>query len=184
MKKPVLLLLCIGLILLSCIDDKKARSNKHLSTKTSAGGQQTKKIDEFMRRGPTFPVGSSLAEIQRNLGQPVKKSVTERQNIHNKTLVDEIHKLYYNGLYIEVYHVTEMKKDILLILEVTVDKFPIILGLNVGSSKQKVRETLGKPNEEKAGLWRYYASDFVMGSFEFGFQNDTVVSIRWHYTID
>jgi hypothetical protein len=185
MKKPVLLILCLALLLGSCIEKKNADAGYAGDMQRSAAaGRNMERIDHFMRRGPAFPVGGSLAEIKRNLGKPAKEDVTERRNIHNKALVDEIHKLYYDGLYIEVYHVTEMKKDILLVLEVTGEEYPLAYGLQIGITKKKIRDTLGNPNEERPGLWRYFASDFVMGSFEFGFQNDAAVSIRWYYSID
>jgi hypothetical protein len=184
MRKLVFLILCILLSVISCVEDKRTTSKKNADLNASAADQKTANIDRFMREGPAFPIGSGLDEIMKNLGEPLKRTVTERQNVHNKTLVDEVYRLYYEGLYLEIYHVTEMKKDILLLLEVTGDKYPLAFGLRVGNAKQKVRDVLGRPNEERAGLWRYHASDFVMGSFEFAFQGDTVVSVKWYYTID
>lgn len=168
----------------SCIDNKKSSSTGRSGTASSAGSRNMERVDEFMRHGPAFPIGSTLVEIKKNFGTPLKQTVVKKQNIHDPSLVDAIYKWYYDGLYLEMYHVTGMNKDILLVLEVTGDQFPITYGLSVGSSKEKVRKALGGPNEEKPALWRYFASDFIMGSFEFAFQNDTVVSIRWHYTID
>jgi hypothetical protein len=184
MKKTLLIFLCLGLLLPACLKDTKGRAAKMVPSPSALEGQNLEKIDEFMRHGPAFPVGNSLEEITKNFGTPLKKSVEERRNIHDQSQTDEIQKLFYGGLYFEVYRVKALKKDIILLLEVTGDKYPIAFGLGVGSRKEKVRAALGKPNEEKDDLWRYFASDLVMGSFEFVFQNNAVVSIKWYYSID
>jgi hypothetical protein len=175
----MLLAVCLGLLAISCLNDKKGGTGKTI-TSAAIEGQKTENIDRFMRQGPAFP----LQEITNNLGTPLKQTVEERQNVHNKNLTDKIYKLFFGGIYLEIYHVTEMNKDIVLLLEVTGDKYPIAFGLGIGAKKNKVRAALGRPNEEKPDSWRYFASDFVMGAFEFAFQNDTVVSIKWYYSVD
>jgi hypothetical protein len=181
MKKTIVLLICLGLAFASCVKDKKGGAEVSPSVNE---GQNMENIDQFMRQGPLFAIGDSLAEIAKNLGQPLKQTVEERQNIHNKNQTDKIYKLFYGGLYLEIYHVTEMNKDIPMVLEVTGDKYPIAFGLGVGAKRDKVRAVLGRPNDEKPALWRYFASDLVMGAFEFAFQGDSVVSIKWYYSID
>jgi hypothetical protein len=186
MKKWMVLCFACLFSLTACIDDKKtdARDYEGIEKPAAIVDQKSEQVDHFMRHGPAFPIGDSLAEIERNLGKPLKKTVIKQQNIHDKTQIDEILKLYYSGLYLEVYHVTEMKKDITLFLEVTGDQYPIAYGLGIGASRQKVRAALGTPNEQRSDLWRYFGSDFVMGTFEFVFHNDRVSAIRWHFTID
>ncbi|MBN2351945.1 MAG: hypothetical protein JXD23_05195 [Spirochaetales bacterium] len=180
MKKIFIFLFCLGL--LSCLKDNQGANNT--SPSPSAEGQNIDNIDQFMRQGPGFPLGDSLAEIRKNLGRPLRETVEDRQNVHDKNQTDQIYKLFYGGLYLEVYHVTEMNRDLILLLEVTGDQYQIAFGLAVGALKAKVRKVLGKPNDEKPTLWRYFASDLIMGAFEFGLQGDRAVSIKWYYSID
>jgi hypothetical protein len=181
MKKIIVILLCLGLT--ACLKDNRGGAGVS-SPSPGVEGQNIDNIDRFMRHGPEFQIGDSLAEIRKNLGPPLKQTVVDQQNVHDKNQVDKIYKLFYGGLYLEVYHVTAMDRDLLLLLEVTGDEYTIAFGLGVGAAKAKVRKVLGKPNDEKASLWRYFASDLVMGAFEFGFQGDRVVSIKWYYSID
>jgi hypothetical protein len=183
MKKTMLILACLSLLFFGCLNDKKGDAGKIIPS-PGVEGQKTENIDRFMREGPAFPVGATLAEISKNLGSPLKKTVEERQNVHNKNQTDAIYKLFYGGLYLEVYHVTDLNRDLVLLLEVTGDRYPVALGLGVGAKKEKVRSVLGRPNEEKPEQWRYFASDLVMGAIEFGFQNESVSSIRWYYSVD
>ena len=179
MKKIIVLLLCLALV--SCLKDNRSGS---ASPSPTAESQNTGNIDFFMRQGPGFAIGASLAEIEKNLGKPLRQTVEDRQNIHNKNLTDKVYKLFFGGVYLEVYHVTEMDKDLILLLEVTGDKYPVAFGLGVGAKKDRVHAALGRPNDEKPALWRYFASDLVMGAFEFAFQGDRVVSVKWYYSVD
>jgi len=141
-------------------------------------------IDDFMKNGPDFPIGDNLQEIVEHLGEPIKKTVIEKQNIHNPEKTDLIEELYYEGLFLRIYHVTDMNRDIVVTIEVTGDEYDIQHRLVIGSKKEQVLAVLGEPDEEKSNILRYLAGEYVFGAVEFSFRDDILVSITWHYFID
>lgn len=142
------------------------------------------RVDLFLEEGLRLSLGNSLAEITAKLGEPLKKNIIEKKNIHYPDSTDQLYELFYEGLFIRIYHVSEMKRDLLVSLEVTSDKYEILFDLRIGSSKSKVLESLGPADEAKTDLLRYYGSEYRAGEIDFLFKDDKLVAICWYYFLD
>lgn len=187
MKKTVaVFFLCA--FLFSCPKDEKTVSESEQDFPEAvfdeAPNEARQKIDQFLRNGLSLAIGDSLAEIEANLGPPLKRNVLDRQNIHDATKTDRLYELFYDGLFLRVYHVTESNRDIVVLIEVTGEKYTIQHDLRVGSAKEKVIAALGHPDEEEPDLLRYFAGEFVYGSVEFFFRDDKLTTISWNFFID
>lgn len=143
--------------------------------------QELEKIDGFVKSGLEFFFGSTRESIENALGTPIKTKYEEHQNRHDPSKTDVIHELYYEGLYFQIYSVTEYNKDILLVVSLSNDAYPVQFGLNINSSRDKVRAVLGKPDTASDEMYRYFASEYVMGLVEFTFKGNNVTSIRWTF---
>jgi hypothetical protein len=188
MKKISTFIFLIGLVLFGCRDEKHAPQTAQEEAEASITDEnatgESLKIADFVRNGPAFPVGNTLKAINDNFGEPLKKNIIDKQNIHNPEKIDQIVELFYEGLFLQVYHVTSMDNDIVIAIEITSEKYPVPDGLVIGSSEQKVLEVLGKPTEENGSTYRYFSGELAMGSVEFSFREKVVVSVRWNYFID
>jgi len=152
--------------------------NEYMLESLPQNDARREKINTFMQEGPGFVIGESLSEIKKYHGEPI------RQNIHNPELTDQIYELYYEGLFLRVYHVSATDKDIIILVEVTSDEYPVMWDLTVGTTKEKVVEAFGEPDETNLDTIRYLAGEFVMGFVEFTFKDGLCSRVAWHYLID
>ena len=188
MKRFGMSIVIIGLCFFSCRDEKTvSQKGDEESVESILNGKsdlESRKIADFVRNGPAFPIGENLQAIIANFGEPLRRNVIEKQNIHNPDKTDKIYELFFEGLFLQVYHVTSMNKDIVITVEVTGEKYPVMDGLAIGSTKDKVLAALGKPVEE-SGIWiRYFVGEMALGAVEFSFRDNLLVSIKWNYFID
>jgi len=142
------------------------------------------KVDLFLEKGLRFSLGDSLAEITAKLGEPLKKNVIEKKNKHYPDSIDQLYELFYEDLFIRIYHVSESNRDLIVTVEVTSNKYDILFDLKIGSLKSQVLQSLGPPDEEKTNLLRYYGSEYSMETLDFLFKDDKLVAISWYYFLD
>ena len=143
------------------------------------------RINELVNDGLGFQLGDSVNEIIKHLGQPTDMKVEKRRNVHYPNeIVDEIHRLYYDGLSVEIYKATEGNKELLQTLSVTSNKFRVKLGLNVGVTKSEIKRALGRPSKDRDNVWSYVCTDGYEHEVRFYFANDEVNKIEWSYWID
>ena len=143
------------------------------------------RINQLVDDGLDFELGDSVNEIIKTLGQPKDIQVDKIKNVHYPDeIVDEIHRLYYDGLYVQIYKATEGNKELLQALSITSNKFKVKLGLNVGTTKTEIRRTLGNPSNDSDDMWSYVYTEGYPNTVQFYFENDAVTKIEWSYWID
>jgi len=143
------------------------------------------RINRLVNDGLDFKLGDSVNEIIKTLGQPKDIKVEKERNVHYPNeIMDEIHRLYYDGLSIEIYKATEGNKELLQTLSVTSNKFKVKLGLNVGVTKPEIKRALGRPSKDRGNAWSYVCTDGYEHEVRFYFANDKVNKIEWSYWID
>jgi hypothetical protein len=159
------------------------KKENNLSKKPQSVNYQ-ERINEFVNDGLDFKLGESIGEIIKNLGNPKNIKVEKIKNVYYPDVIDEINKLFYNGLYVEIYKATEGNKEILTALSVMSYKFKVKWGLNVGASKDEIKKVLGNPSKDVDNVWSYVDSDGYEDEVRFYFKNDKVNKIEWSYYID
>lgn len=167
-------------LVIGCTKEKDQRNE-------SQGDNYQKRINEIVivNDGLDFKLGKSIEEITNNLGRPKNIIVEKIKNVHYPDeIIDEIHKLFYDGLYIEIYKATEGNKEMLQALSITSEKFKVKWGLNVGISKDEIKKVLGNPSKDVDNVWSYVDSDGYENGVRFFFRNDKVNKIEWSYWID
>lgn len=141
------------------------------------------RISQFVYGGLQLIIGETVAEVTSNLGNPESFKTEKVKNRHNPEQIDEINELFYDGLYIKIYKVTETNKEFITDLSVTNDRYHMKWGLNVGSSNDEVKNILGSPSEEKHNVF-IYRTDEAPSHVSFYFRNGTVYRIDWSFYID
>lgn len=149
------------------------------------------KIDEMISDGLAFNLGANKDEIIRNLGEPEWSNSLNTENRHDPGVMDSISELSYSGLFIRVYSATEVKRDMIMYIMITSDKYKLKSNLNVGTSKNLVKKVLGEPSEQVLGqpsgkngdAWRYDDSESI-SHIQFHFSNDLIDKIEWFYDLD
>jgi len=145
------------------------------------------RIEQLLYDRFDFELGHSVNEIIKTLGRPKHIQVEKIKNFHHPDeIVDEIHRLYYDGLYVEIYKATTDNKEMLQALSVTSNRFKVKLGLNIGTTKTEIKKALGNPSISSSNdIWDYgNPSGGYPDIVKFFFENDRVTKIEWSYWID
>ena len=183
----IVFLWLVAVVLISCPREEAPADqpeNEYMLELLPENDARREKINTFMQEGPGFVIGKSLSEIKEHYGEPIRQNIINRQNIHNPEQTDQIYELSYEGLFLRVYHVSAIDKDIIILVEVTSDEYPVTWDLTVGATKEKVVEVFGEPDETNLDTIRYLAGEFVMGFVDFTFKDDLCSRVAWHYLID
>jgi len=178
--------LIASLILTGCTAHVTAPSSQ--DSAPSANMQHN--VDKFIKNGLAFKLGKSRAKIINNLGEP-KSIHVEKANTPSalstyaaEGVADETYELFYDGLFISLYHAAVEKEDLLQHVSITDSKYKVRWGLDVGCSKQKVKSVLGKPSEEDEFAFVYKNELGSESYVHFYFVNDIVYKIDWWYYQD
>ena len=99
--------------------------------------------------------GTREPRINTALGTPDSVQLTPVRNRHDSTQTDTIVRLYYPGVTLDLYRVTQSGTDLLwhLVLSRQGAKRP--LGVGIGSTREQLEAVLGPPTElgkDDAGL--------------------------------
>jgi hypothetical protein len=184
--KKIMALLCCLCLLGSC-NEKDEFDKKGFDSQGEVANRDDKfikAIDEYALAGTRFDFGKTRNEIQSRLGTPVKVIESDVQNIHNPEQKDKLYMLYYEGLYIQLYHVMENGKELILSVEISNDKYKINQGISVGTSVSELKRILGEPDSITDDMLRYNSSEFVMCVVDFTLKDDKVAAIRWSYLLN
>lgn len=144
-----------------------------------------KRVNQFIYDGLDFKLGKTRAEIISNLGNPENMEMKKVKNIHYPDeIIDEIYELFYDGLYIRIYKATAGDREFIEYLSITSDRFKIKWGLNIGSSKEEVKNILGNPIKEDSDVFTYEYTDGYPDHVYFYFRDNAVYRIDWEFWID
>lgn len=172
----------VGLVIIVILSTTCLKQ-QHTDMRETTGEALQYRINQFVYGGWNFRVGETLAEIITNLGTPQSFKTEKVKNTHNPDQIDEVYELLYDGLFIEIYKVTETNKEFVTALSVTDDKYKMKWGLNIGSSRNQVKNVLGNPSEEKNNVY-IYKTDEAPSYVSFYFRNGTMYKIYWSFYID
>lgn len=126
-------------------------------TVEATGGtvEDPQRIDKFVGEGLELPLGKSLQDLRR-IGRVQREVVSSVPNPHDKSQVDEIRMIFFDGLVVEAYFPNK-NHDRFLLREVTVTKhrWRIREGLSVGVRAALITEALGAPTEATQNSYKY-----------------------------
>ncbi|MFH1096632.1 MAG: hypothetical protein V1749_03925 [Candidatus Desantisbacteria bacterium] len=144
-----------------------------------------KKVNQFIDNGWDFKIGETKDEIIKNFGNP-------DDNASSETC-----EWFYDDLYIKFIKGIKGDEIVISSVIITSDKYKTKWGLNVGSSKKKVLEILGKPYKRKILVdksykkipvalrasydeeWTYLYIEGASSCVTFSFKDDIIYHIEW-----
>lgn len=144
------------------------------------------RVEQFSFNGFDFRLGTTEKEIIRNLGSPQKIRKEKIKNIYDHNQMDETIEIYYDGLYIKIYNVKAVDGDKEMIEAISVfsNKYKIKWGLNIGCSRQQVKDILGAPSEVDNEKLTYSLDGNFPHQFDFFIKDGKVYKIEWSYYMD
>jgi hypothetical protein len=147
---------------------------------------EEQRIDEFIKDGLALGLHDyeTRSGIINALGNPKDSRIIKVRNAHYPEQIDEFHELYYDGLYIKLYHVISSDKYFVSRISLTRDQYDMRWGLGIGGSKDRVMEMLGSPKKIERGQYSYGSVIGANSWVHFHFRNDTITKIVWSYYID
>jgi hypothetical protein len=99
-------------------------------------------FEKFIYQGWRF--GKTRAEIVKRLGTPLQTKIEKLENRYTPGQMDEIYHLFYDGVYVRIYKVSEVpEREFLTDVTVTSSRYNMAQGLKVGDTKQRVTKLLG-----------------------------------------
>ena len=141
-------------------------------------------LREFAGNGLNFKLGATRKEIIQNIGIPVNVESQTVKNRHQPDVMDTVYRLDFDGLTVNIYDAAG--KEIILYQKVSSSKYPVKYGLNVGVSKEKIREILGSPQEVHHDKVIYaYMDDWGYETIiVFSIDENKITAIEWNFPID
>ena len=145
--------------------------------------EQRQAVTDFVNGGWDFALGENHDDIVGQLGDPLGVGIMTVQNRHNPDQTDRLCHLFYDGLTVTIYTVTDTGQEFVTDLCITSDAYPVKWGLKVGAARDQMIKILGAPSEATTDRCRYEAPD-VPSSVIFHLRNDRVQRIDWHFFLD
>jgi hypothetical protein len=142
-----------------------------------------KRINEFVYDGFSFKMGGTRSEIIRALGTPIRITKKEVINVHDPEQVDVKNVLFYDGLSIKIYRVSETGREIITGISVTADEYKLKWGLSIGCTQDDLKKQLGEPYEEDNNTYVYQTDD-APSIVVFYIRNSNVYQIDWEFYYD
>ncbi len=144
-----------------------------------SGNASNPNVNAFLQSGWDFRLGKNIAEIKANLGPPSSEKVEKIKVPPTPGQSEEIHRLSYDGLMVEVDKLTgSAARESLIRLVISNDKYKTKLGLKVGSPQEDVKRVLGEPWGVVRGALIYEED---IGGLTFYIQNSVVQKIQWEW---
>jgi hypothetical protein len=142
-----------------------------------------KRINEFVYDSFGFEFDKTRSDIIKTMGRPARIAEKKVTNIHDPAQVDSEYVLFYAGLSIKIYEVSQTGKEIVTDISITTDQYKLKWGLRVGCSQDEVKRVLGEPHEKK-DLVYVYEADEAPSIVVFFFRDGNVTSIDWEFYYD
>lgn len=150
-----------------------------------------KRAYEFMTEGwggekiRGYSATHNVKEFFHRVGKVKKESIQLIKRKDNSSANDELHNYQYDGMTVSVYVARMGREEKIMVDDVVITSpsWPVKYGLIVGVSRKQIEESLGKsmgigsPSE-----WNY--GDGLSEVTYFFDNDDKVISIKWHSTID
>jgi hypothetical protein len=145
-------------------------------------GQQ-QRVERFIDDGRDFRLGNTREEIIANLGEPRSETVARIPNRHDPQQTDRYYTIEYDGLTVEIYHVTAGDRQLLDSVIITDARHPVKYDLGIGTAISHVTEVLGQPNERRDNTLIYEDAE-GLDRVIFTPRNNRVSRIEWDYYVD
>ena len=85
-------------------------------------------------------MGGTRSEIIRALGTPIRITKKEVINVHDPEQVDVKNVLFYDGLSIKIYRVSETGREIITGISITADEYKLKWGLSIGCTQDDLKK--------------------------------------------
>lgn len=122
-------------------------------------------------------------EMMKLIGIPTKVKTQQTENRHEPGVIDTVYELAFDGLDIGIYDTRG--KEILLYQRITSPKHKVKYELNVGVSKRKIIDVLGRPEEEAQQELKYIYEEWGYQTvIVFNIDEDKVTAITWSFPVD
>lgn len=148
---------------------------------TQRDPRSSETINEFVTRGWAFDLGTSLTDLKL-VGKIQREVISTVKNRHVENQIDEVHELYYDGLYVRAYFPARNHKRLLIEdVEITSPAFKVKHGLNVDTSVAELKAVLGEPDEIKEDVYSYSGETDTVRFFV---KNGVITKVRWELYLD
>ncbi|NLY76368.1 MAG: hypothetical protein GX075_13895 [Firmicutes bacterium] len=146
------------------INEKKSISNKELSNSERiqilAEDAQFNSINNYRRE-----------EFKKVFGEPNDIKVTNYEGC-------VITEVFFDGLYYQ--HYKDTIKEQIVFLSVSTSKYKMKFDLDIGVSREYVKNILGEPMKIENGVYIYqYETEVAVDYIKFYFDNDKLVKVEW-----
>lgn len=109
--------------------------------------------DDLVEHGLLVP--ERRADVVARLGRPDSVVVHPERNRHYAERVDSIFDLFYPGLHVTYYAVTEDSHDFIMSALVASNRYLKYPRLGIGASTTELTKVLGEPSDREEGKFRY-----------------------------
>ncbi|MBP8084196.1 MAG: hypothetical protein KAZ87_13440 [Spirochaetes bacterium] len=99
-------------------------------------------------------------------GTPSYIETQESPNSYNSEIIDKVVILKYNGLLFDIYHCTDLDKEILTRIEISSPQYKLKNDLSVGMSFDTVLEKFGYPDEVSIDKMIYNINSYSRLTFD------------------
>lgn len=146
------------------------------------------RIYRFINMGyPIIPL-QDRASIHAILGPPIQTRDQTIANPHRPDLTDTIHEVFYNGIYLVIYHTSE-GPEYLINLAISSPKEKMKYGIRIGDARKKIERTFG-PNykrlqdQQHRPVISYNTGIGPTDTVYFYFDHDRLYKVLWDFYID
>lgn len=108
-------------------------------------------------------------EMLFQFGSPSEIEIHELPNSYNSEIVDKFIILKYDGLLFDIYHCTDLNKEILTSIEISSPKYKLKNDVSVGVSFETVLDRFGYPDAVSIGKMTYNIDSYSRLTFDLNF---------------
>jgi dienelactone hydrolase len=146
--------------------------------------EQQRRVNLFTERGWSSRLGVRGMKTLRALGRITKQVVVITPNPHVPGRTDEMREFVFDGLYVQALFPGRAHDGYLLQqVEITKSRWKTKFGLNVGTIRSLIVDTLGKADSEKPGFLEYSHS-MGIGTVRISMTKDRIAKLAWQFRAD
>ena len=140
---------------------------------------QQERVNKFTERGWNLPLNRELKSI-RAVGKVKKQTVSTTQNPYVAGRMDEVHELWFDGLYMQILMPGRKKDFLLQKLEISKSRYQVLYGLKIGAQRHAVEDLLG-PADVLGADYLEYINAVGVGTARIYLKDDRIAKIDWEY---